>query len=45
MKAKDADMKEIFSKLSEKNKDILILVARSIKVTQEEVRQTCQSAK
>lgn len=35
MKSKNADMQAIFSDLSERNKDILILVAKSIKVAQE----------
>ena len=35
MEGKSADMQAIFSNLSEKNKDILILVAKSIRVAQE----------
>ena len=34
MKSKSDDMKAIFNALSEKNKDIVILVARSVKVAQ-----------
>lgn len=33
MKDRDAEMETIFSQLSEKNKDIVILVAKSIKIT------------
>ena len=35
MKSKKTDMQAIFSKLSERNKDILILVAKSMKIAQE----------
>ena len=36
MESKTEEMKKIYDKLSDKNKDILILVARSVKVAQEE---------
>ena len=36
MKSKTEEMQKIFDKLSDKNKDILILVARSVKVAREE---------
>lgn len=35
MKSRNTDMEEIFSKLSEKNKDIVILVAKSVKIAQD----------
>lgn len=34
MTSKHSDMQNIFSKLSEKNKDIAILIAKSIEVAQ-----------
>lgn len=42
MENKSADMQAIFSKLSEKNEDILILVAKSIKVAQETDNRKCK---
>lgn len=45
MKSKSSDMRDIFNKLSEKNKDILILLAKSIKVAQEVERQSCKPSK
>ena len=39
MASKNADMQAIFSELSEKNKDIIILIARSVKVAQEVAEQ------
>lgn len=36
MESKSADMQDIFCKLSEKNKDIIILVAKGMKIAQEE---------
>lgn len=36
MKSKSDDMQDIFSKLSEKNKDILILLAKGIEIAQDE---------
>lgn len=35
MTSRNTDMQAIFSKLSEKNKDIVILVAKSVKVAQD----------
>lgn len=35
MKRKNAEMQAIFQELSEKNKDLVILVAKSIKVAQD----------
>ena len=35
MTSKNTDMEILFNKLSEKNKDIVILVAKSIKVAQD----------
>lgn len=35
MKNKNAEMQAIFRELTEKNKDIVILVARSVKVAQD----------
>lgn len=45
MKSKKTDMQAIFSKLSEKNKDILILVAKSMKIAQETSEQACKRTK
>lgn len=39
MEGRSADMQAIFSKLSEKNKDIVILVAKSVKVAQDTTGQ------
>lgn len=39
MAGRNTDMQAIFSKLSEKNKDIVILVAKSIKVAQDTAGQ------
>lgn len=44
MKSKNADMQAIFSNLSEKNKDILILVAKSMKIAQETDNPKTKSA-
>lgn len=41
MTSKSTDMQAIFSELSEKNKDIVILVAKSVKVAQEVTDQPC----
>lgn len=35
MESRSTDMQAIFSELSEKNKDIVILIAKSVKVAQE----------
>lgn len=40
-----ADMQAIFSKLSEKNKDIVILVAKSVKVAQNTTEQSRKAPK
>lgn len=45
MESKSGDMRDIFNRLSEKNKDILILLAKSIKVAQEAERQSCKPSK
>lgn len=37
MKSRKDDMMNIFNELNERNKDIVILVARSVKVAQEEI--------
>ncbi len=39
MERKDAVMQEIFSELTERNKDIMILVAKSVIIAQEDARQ------
>lgn len=39
MESRNTDMQEIFSELSEKNKDIVILVAKSVKIAQDESHQ------
>ena len=40
MTNKNADMQAIFSKLSETNKDIVILVAKSMKIAQDTAEQS-----
>lgn len=45
MKSKKTDMQAIFNKLSEKNKDILILVAKSMKIAQETSELPCKQTK
>ena len=42
MESKNADMHAIFSMLSDINKDIIILIAKSVKVTQEVSQQPHQ---
>ena len=44
MESKRADMMTFFSQLSERNKDVVILVAKSVKVAQEVTVQYCKSA-
>lgn len=39
MTSRSTDMQAIFSRLSEKNKDIVILVAKSVKVAQDTAEQ------
>lgn len=39
MASRNTDMQAIFNELSEKNKDIIILIAKSVKVAQEEAEQ------
>lgn len=39
MTSRNTDMQAIFSRLSEKNKDIVILVAKSVKVAQDTTEQ------
>ena len=41
MESKDTIMQAIFSELSERNKDIMILVAKSVKVAQETDSRSC----
>lgn len=47
MENKDINMQNIFNELSEKNKDIMILIAKSIKVAQEseQIKKPCKSIK
>lgn len=45
MKSKRADMQDIFCKLTESNKDILILKAQNIKSDQETDKRDCKSCK
>lgn len=40
MESRNTNMQAIFSELSEKNKDIVILIARSMKVAQEAAEQS-----
>lgn len=43
MASRDTDMQAIFNELTEKNKDIIILIAKSVKVAQQEVaEQPCK---
>lgn len=44
MEGRSTDMQAIFNKLSEKNKDIVILVAKSIKVAQDTTEQPSKSS-
>ena len=44
MTGKNTDMQAIFSKLTERNKDIIILVAKSVKVAQDISEQPHKSA-
>lgn len=39
MKSRETDMQAVFNELSDKNKDIVILIAKSVKVAQEEAKQ------
>lgn len=39
MKIKNEDMEMIFNKLSERNKDIIILIAKGMKVAQDSAEQ------
>lgn len=39
MKSKNAVMQEIFSELTERNKDIMILVAKSVNIAQEDSKR------
>lgn len=43
MASRNTDMQAIFSELSEKNKDIVILIAKSVKVAQEVEELATQS--
>lgn len=43
--SKNADMQIIFNELSEKNKDIVILIAKSMKVAQEVSEKPSESHK
>lgn len=45
MKSKAATMNELFSKLTERNKDIMILVAKSVDIAQEESEQHVMAEK
>lgn len=39
MTSRNSDMQALFSELTEKNKDIVILVAKSVKVAQDTIEQ------
>ena len=41
MASKNTEMQAIFNELSEKNKDIVTLIARSMKVAQEAAEEPC----
>lgn len=45
MANRNADMQAVFNQLSEKNKDIVILVAKGIKIAQEESEKIKKSPK
>lgn len=45
MSGRNTDMQAIFSELSETNKDIIILIAKSIKVAQEAAGQPLKTPK
>lgn len=45
MKSNNADMQDIFCKLSDRNKDIIILIAKGMKLAQEEQEQVCKKEK
>lgn len=42
MESRNAEMQDIFGELSERNKDIIILIAKSVKVAQEVTEQSCK---
>lgn len=41
MKSKNTVMQEIFCELTERNKDIMILVAKSVNIAQENPKRQC----
>ncbi len=45
MEGRNTEMQMIFSELSEKNKDIVILIAKSVKIAQEVTEQSCKPPK
>ena len=45
MESRSTDMQTIFSGLSEKNKEIVILIAKSMKVAQDIKQQSCKPPK
>lgn len=45
MASRNTDMQSIFNELSEENKDIMILIARSMKVAQETGKQASNTIK
>lgn len=45
MASRNTDMQAIFSELSERNQDILILIAKSVKVAQEVAEQPSPQCK
>lgn len=42
MKSENMEMEAIFKQLSERNKDVLILIARGMKVAQEAAHDPCK---
>ena len=45
MASKSTNMHANFSELSEKNKNIVLLIAKSVKVTQEVTAESCKKPK
>lgn len=45
MKSENMEMEAIFKQLSERNKDVLILIAKGMKVAQEAAYESCELPK
>lgn len=44
MESKNTDMQSIFNELSEKNKDLMMLLAKSVKYAQQAAEKPCNSS-